>query len=428
MSRRGFLQISALAASAGALAACGGGSSSSGSGSGNAFVFANWGDSFGPIYDQAIADYERLKSVKVAKQASVPYDDYQTRFRTLIAGGSPPDVMRLNDDFLREMADKKQILDLSGRIKSSGVSPGDYFQSAFDFPQRPNGHLGYTIGTSPRVIYYNKTLFEKAGVPLPPTTWTRENWEWDDFLAAAKATTKAPDVWGALLTYDGGFENIWSVNNGGPGIFSADGRTFTLADHEGAEAMQWVSDLATRHRVAPPWAEVQRDFDTAMRMFAAGKVAMVQGPFALVGNFRKSVSNFEWDVAPIPARVNQKQEGSIALFVIPSKAKNPDAAWDFLHYLGGEEGGRFFARNGVLVPVHRAAADELTADKKSPQHISLFAEAAEHHASINSTVATAQAQEIYRPQLERVYAGEMSAQEALNGVRGQIEALLAKGS
>ncbi|WP_089773136.1 extracellular solute-binding protein [Ruania alba] len=73
----------------------------------------------------------------------MPFDDYQTRFRTLIAGGSPPDLMRLNDDFLREMSDKESILDIEPYLSESGVDTSDYFEGVLDFTALPNGRAAW---------------------------------------------------------------------------------------------------------------------------------------------------------------------------------------------------------------------------------------------------------------------------------------------
>ena len=117
------------------------------------------------------------------------FTDYQSRFRTLLAGGAPPDVMRLNDDFLREMSDKRQLLDLGDRLSSLDASA--LYQELYDFTDLPAGRGGLAIGTAPRVMYYNKTVLSAAGI-TPPRTWIADGWTWDDFLAAAKEVA-SPD-------------------------------------------------------------------------------------------------------------------------------------------------------------------------------------------------------------------------------------------
>ena len=161
------------------------------------------------------------------------------------------------------------------------------------------------------MIYYNVDWFKSAGVALPPTTWTDENWTWDDFLDAAKKLTKGTNKWGCMVYLDTGYEQTFSINNGSPtGIFSADGKKFTLADPKGIEAVEWVTDLTTKYHVQPPWSVLQGvNVDTTF--FSQQKVAMMFDTFQVTPYFRDNVKDFNWDIAPPPGKVNQDTESSI---------------------------------------------------------------------------------------------------------------------
>lgn len=421
LSRRGFLVATGGVAGALLLTSCGSPNSPTQSGG---ITTAGWNDGAGETINGPIREaFEKASGLKVTPQALVPFSDYQTRFRTLLAGGAPPSLMRLNDDFMREMSDKKTILDLNRYTRE--LDKSQYFENVFDFSDLPNGRAGLAVGTSPRVLFINKTMFEKKGVPLPPTTWTSDGWTWNDYLETAKALTGDGD-YGTVLVKDTAFENTWSTNNGGEGIFSEDGRRFTLADSEGIEAMQWAADLALKHQVAPTWAEIAPDQEE-QRMFASGRIGMFFSAMPVAGYLADNVTDFEWDIAPIPAKVNQYSEGSMVVMVIPEATSNPDDAWEFLKFITGEEGGTFFAERRTCVPLHRAAADALVSSSAgtAPENVQLFIDGADHNRSVNSTTATAAAVAIYRPQLQRALIGEISAKEALTSVRDQVEAELA---
>jgi multiple sugar transport system substrate-binding protein len=417
LSRRTFLTFLAAGAttSVGGCAFLGGGRSPDP----NAVTFANWSDTVSEMYTQILDQFERQTGVRVAPQADVSFDDYQSRFRTLLAGGSPPDVMRLNDDFLREMSDKRQLLDIAPLLSAADTS--DLYPELLDFTNLPAGHGGLAIGQSPRVVYYNKTLFAAAGIH-PPRTWTAEGWTWDDFLAAAKEVT-TPERYGAIVNPDTGYENTFAVNNGGQGIFSEDGRSFTLAEPEGYEAIQWVADLTLVHGVQPSWAEMLPE-NADVNYFASGRAAMLFATMSTASFMRKNVTDFEWDVAPVPGRVQQRQEGSNVVFVIPAKSRNPDQAWRLLHHLVSAPVGELFAGSGTYVPISSSAAQQVTASATGGENVALFAEALNHTAPVNSTTATSQAVQLYRPQLDGVYTGETTAEAALTAVRARVEEVL----
>ena len=426
LSRRSLLLGSAGVASAAFLAACarGGGDTPADE---NAISFVTWQDAgLDPLLPQLLEDFTAASGIEVEQQASVPFQDYQLRFRTSLAGNAPADVMNLNDNFLREMAGKDTLVDLTERVAAAGVE-SSWFPSAYEFPLYSGGRYGVVIGQGPNVIYYNKTMFEEAGVPLPPSTWTDENWKWEDFLEAAKALTKRDEVYGASLNATTPAEHIWPVNNGGTGTFSADGKKFAMADEVGYEAIQWVADLALVHQAAVPWSVLGPDVSLANRMFTGQQLGMMLSGMALVNYFRDNVTDFEWDVAPIPGHVRQQQETGVVVWVVPGKASNPDGAWEFLKYMSGPEGGKVFAENAALVPADVEAAKALTAQAATlaPANINIFIEAMDHHTMVPDTVGTAAAQALYRPVLGQIFSGELTAKEGLEGVRPQVEAVLA---
>lgn len=373
----------------------------------------------------AIQAFQDQRGTTVNVQPT-PTQDYETRMRTLLASGSPPDVMRIDDDLVRGFAEANQLLDLTSMIERDAVDTAAFTEELFSFTTQANGtHAAWVIGTQPRVIYYNKTAFEETGATLPPTTWTQENWTWDTFLETAKQLTVPDERWGALIYHDTAYEQTFSVNNGlEGGIYSPDGTSFTLADPQGIEAVQWATDLTCVHEVQPPWSQLQQD-GAANQLFVGGRVAMMLATFGQVPYYQANVSDFTWDVAPVPAKVAQRQEGSLIVFCIPKDAKNPEGAWELLKFLAEAEAATIFAETGFFIPALKDATSLIKASEKPPASIALFTEASAHQASVTPTTNQLRAEQVYRPQLDLVYTCEKSAEEVLTSVREQVESALA---
>jgi multiple sugar transport system substrate-binding protein len=103
------------------------------------------------------------------------------------------------------------------------------------------------------VVYYNKNLFDQAGVAYP-----QAGWSWDDFLKAAQALTKDTNGDGATDQYGVGTELeairlapfVWQ--NGGEIVDDPAKPTRLALDTPAAtEAFQWFVDLQVKHHVAP---------------------------------------------------------------------------------------------------------------------------------------------------------------------------------
>ncbi|HET6988024.1 MAG TPA: sugar ABC transporter substrate-binding protein [Kribbella sp.] len=421
LSRRRFLAGLTGIAAGGALAACGG-NGNAGGGSKKGLTFLNWEQVKGTPLEQAIQAYEKSSGTSVTVQPAVT-QEYDTKMRTLLAGGSPPDVMRINDDFVRGFSEQGALLDLQPYIEKDKLDTSAFAKEAYEFPKQTDGsHTAWVLGYQPRLIFYNVDLFKQAGVPLPPTTWSSTGWTWADFAdKAKKLTDPGKKQYGALVYLDTGYEQTFTVNHGSQtGIFSTDGRQFTLPDQKEVEALQWATDLTCKDKVQPPWSALQQD-NVQNQMFAQGKIAMMFATFGTVPYMRTTVKDFTWDVAPPPGDLEQKTESSVIVFCVPKTAKNPDQAWELLKFLAGEEGGKILLGGGAFTPINNKVAAQLAPNGKMPEHIALFGEAAKHLTATNQTKNTLGARELYRPALDQAYNCEKPVGDVLQQIKPQVE-------
>lgn len=106
-----------------------------------------------------------------------------------LAGNLPPDVIDIETKNLPSFAMRGAIADITDRAKSSKVNESDY--SGPDMQKVIFNGKWYAIpwDTAPAVIYYNKKLFDQAGVKYPPTVWGAAGWDWDSFLTTAHKLT-----------------------------------------------------------------------------------------------------------------------------------------------------------------------------------------------------------------------------------------------
>ena len=179
-------------------------------------TFLNWEEVKGTPLGQAIDDFQRLNpDIKVDVQPAVTGDAYDTKMRTVLAGNNPPDIFRINDDFVQEFTNNGTLTDLSPFVKESGVDESGYATEVFNFGRQEDGRLtSWQLGYQPAMVFYNKDAFKKAGVALPPTTWTSDDWDWDSFLDKAKALTSGDSQYGAIVVASTNYEQAFTHNNG----------------------------------------------------------------------------------------------------------------------------------------------------------------------------------------------------------------------
>ncbi|MGH2368235.1 MAG: ABC transporter substrate-binding protein [Chloroflexota bacterium] len=353
------------------------------------------------------------------------------KLRTLIAAGTPPDVSRLNDNYVLQFALDQVTQPMDPYLKQSGLRRKDFYELIYDVGIF-GGELGgkryaWPMGAAPRLLYLNLDLFRQAGGALPPNhTWDVPGWTMEDFLETAQRLSRPPEQWGTLIFHNTGYEQTWAVNFGHPtGVFSKDGKHFTLADPLATEAIQWVVDLSTRHQVQPAWDTAREQGN--WKLFAAGKIGMLYDTFARVGRLREDLQ-FAWDVAPLPKKKERRTVNSLITYVIPAGAKEPQGGWDVLEFFAGPFAAQVFAETGYVIPPHRTYAQEVVkaGEGQPPKAIHLFVEALDYH-TLPSLAArnVSELRKIYRPELYGpVHRGERTAREMLTSVRPAVEALL----
>jgi multiple sugar transport system substrate-binding protein len=357
-------------------------------------------------------------------------DDYDNKLLALYSAGNPPDVLRLNDDFVLGYKTKNLVAPLDRYVKASNQKREDFYAAVYDFPVYDGKHYSWFLGANPRLVFYNADLFKKEGIPLPPAKWEPSGWTFDDFVETARRLTRTqtpPGLYGASNYDDTGNEQTLAVNNGSPtGIFSKDGRQFTLADPPGHEAVQWIADLTNRHRVQPT-RQVADELKGPDDMFVNEQLAMWFNNTGTINRLRRDTS-FAWDVTPTPMRARRMMEASVQTYALAVGAKNPDNGWRLLQFFTDEEVARIFIDNGYVIPARKTfAGDYVAANKgKHPANMALIVESFNHHTQPHQTLDTQGARQIYRgTNLNEIWDGKVTAKDGLTRVRAQVEAVIA---
>ncbi|MDR1905023.1 MAG: extracellular solute-binding protein, partial [Treponema sp.] len=277
-----------------------------------------------------------------------------------------------------------------------------------------------------RLIIYNKDALKEAGLPEPPSKWGDPSWNWDTFRDyAIKLTKRQGNVttqWGVVGYGDGALEQIWTSNINGVGLFSADGKA-TGANKESREAIQYLADLIHKDKVHPLWGESNTGAKCD-NIFVSGQAAMyINGTFGF-SKLRESAT-FDWDVAPEPMKKYSYNEGSLVLYGIPAKTKNPDLAAKFLFYLGEEFAQKIFAEKGNVPITKKYAEKYYIQPGVKPTRQQVVLDGMNYHKGVSYSDYTDEGKRLYRVYLHQVWAGEMGVEEAMSKAEVEVEAALA---
>lgn len=270
------------------------------------------------------------------------FDDYFTKLITRAASHSLPCLISMQAQRAEGIGSLFQPLD--DRIAASNVRPGDFDPAIlkglrYDSHQRA---LPYDLG--PYVLYYNKTMFDRVGVPEPDPDWTMR-----DFMAAARKLT-GHGTYGFVTD---AYPDRWfpfALNRGAD--YRRNGR-LDLTDDKLVDAFRWTTGLVSKEKVAAPVPATSAG-TWALDQWHSGNAAMVvDGPWDLI-NTKQNV-DFEFGIVPVPAgRGGQVSLTSGSGFGISRDCANPEAAWKAVQVMTSPKAERYLADQGRAFPARTA--------------------------------------------------------------------------
>lgn len=356
---------------------------------------------------------------------------FDEKLKAMMAAGTPPDIARINDDYLVGYALHDYLEPLDKYIEKYGPSKKeDYIDFFWEWPIVNGHHYIWINGATSRLFYVNEDLFKAVGLALPPRKWESPQWTWDHMLQTAQKLTqdkngdKVPDIWGVAIFHDTGCEQTWSMNNGADGIYSKDGRKFTLASPKGIEAMQYLADLAYKYKVHPPKALY--DQQSPLDLFAGGKLAMFFADTRVIPYLRQNAKGFEYAVRPVPMRVRGRQEGSLDTQGIIKGAKNPESAYKWLKFIASEKGQAIIAKSGYTMGLTpRWIEKYFLQTDLLPKDQDVIVESLHYYTPVPKATEVERARQIYRPKLDNLWNGRQTAEQVLLSVKAEVEKLIA---
>ncbi|MBN1874583.1 MAG: sugar ABC transporter substrate-binding protein [Anaerolineae bacterium] len=373
-----------------------------------------------------LAAYQRLVAAFEAQYPEIDIElrhvpgqgDYRQKLAADFAAGSPPDVMLLNYRRFASFAGREGLEPLGDYLaKSSQLHEEDFFAMAIASFYWDEQLWCIPQNISSLVVYYNRDLFDAAGVPYPADDWT-----WDDFLALARALTRDVDGDGVIDEYGAGIDpNLFRLapfiwQNGGelvayPVSGDQNPTRLSLDTPAALEAFQWFVDLQVREHVVP---------DAVAEAAESGETRFLNGRLAMYFNSRRGVptyrtiEDFAWDVAPLPRRVQAAGILHSDGYCMAARAANKDAAWMFIEFSNSVAGQTLVAATGRTVPSLRTVAESpaFLDPTQPPANNRVYVDTLSTLKRVPVMVEWAAIEETTGREIERAFYGDVPVAEA----------------
>ncbi|MCF6302366.1 MAG: extracellular solute-binding protein [Devosiaceae bacterium] len=369
--------------------------------------------------DILIENFEAANPDITVIQTTFPYADYRTKVAASIPAGQGPDVVQLFYGWLNDYVDADLI-----RPLPTDMFPPEQIEAEF-FPmvqamKRDGAYMALPTAVRALALFYNKRLFEEAGIEAPPETL-------DELVDIAAALTKRDGSGNitqvGITTGMNAQDHHWwrevLVRQFGGSPYTDDYKTVTYNDAAGIAALQWYADLETTHGVT------QSGFmDEPQAAFKAGRAGMhIDGSFRI--GALNSTRGLEWGVAELPAGPDGMRSNYSSYWVnaVTSKAEGEkqEAALKFMAYLTSDEAMQIWLETVGELPAKPTAA--LTDANKADPVFGPFVEGLGYARTTIFANESGQRQ-VVMDALQRILLEDASAETALGEAAATEQALL----
>lgn len=307
---------------------------------------------------QVIAQYEKLHPLVHIHRIIVPESEFDSKLDALYAAGTPPDIFNhWGVDGFADYYAKGMIQSISPYIKKYHFNINQIPAGVLKFSVHKGQYWGIPITTAPTFIVYNKTLFEKHHLPIPPTSWTDKSWNYKTFMHDAQVLTTntgnaATETWG-FNPWGASWGPRWTYAwlwNGDP-FSKTGGRTNEAAYRTGVvttadaatnpgvvDAVRWLAGLVKAH-ISPVPASGAAAGAAPDPMFS-GRVGMEGDIMFWLAEAPTIKPTFKWGLAPLPWMTSTQPTGPrfTDIWMLAKGASHPNTAFQFMEYISSGKG------------------------------------------------------------------------------------------
>jgi len=312
------------------------------------------------IIDGFVSDFEKKNpDISVNAIYSGNYNDARIKALAAIKAGKPAQLAVMFSIDVYDLIEQDAIVSFSDIAKTNADQK--WIKSFYPSLMENGTTLGKVWGVpfqrSTIVMYYNKDMFQRAGLnpEQPPRTWE------EMVSMGKKLTTK--DHWGAMIPSTG--YPYWMfgalTKENGKTLMEQDGKKTFFDDDKVVEALEYWKDLSTKYNVMPKGTI---EWGTLRKNFLEGKTAMMWHSTGNLTTVKKNAS-FNFGVAMLPKNVMRGTPTGGGNFYIFKKTtpKEKIAALKFIKFMTSPEISAKWSMGTGYIGISKAAYD--TADLKS---------------------------------------------------------------
>lgn len=257
------------------------------------------------------------------------YDNYFVQMQIRVVAGTAPDAYEMNYENFVSYAKKGVLMDMAPLFKKTVFDTSVLNKNALQAFQTDGAQFGLPGSFSNVVLFYNKDLFDKAGIDYPSKDWT---WK-EEQAAAEKINNLNRRIYGIYHPVQ--FWEFYKVVQQNGGSFLNENQTqFTIDSPQNIETLQFMVDRILKSNVMPTEAQLagMRDWD----LFKSGRLGMLVTGIWAFPEFTRDIQ-FNWDIQVEPGNSNKATHFFANGYVINKKSPVSQAAFEWIKFLSASK-------------------------------------------------------------------------------------------
>lgn len=370
------------------------------------------------MYNKLLESYKKTHPNVNMEVIVAPYGEFTEKVTSMIASGNPPDITWWSEDSLTYFADKGYFVELDSSVKKWGAEwdVNDFYPSTLEAGSW-NGKLYAIPFSAPApVLFYNKKLFDEAGLKYPD-----ENWTWDDFDVAVRKISKgegASKVYGIDNLLDKGkeWQSLLSLIRSYGGDFMNDKKTKCIINSQQSafalkKYMEWVKGgQSTKPGISAP--------------FEQNRVGMFLGFQSMNARF-EGVKDLSYDITFVPkGPAGRILRSGFAGLVVLKSTKYKKESLDLLRFLASKEGIK--AQSVYFGPPRKSVglSQEYLNPATPPSNKKVFIESLQYSSVTEHFPLFVKANLMAQEEVDLMVEGKQSVEETLQKIQTRINNLL----
>lgn len=324
--------------------------------------YYDWDTVDGSVIDAFMAENPDI----IVEVYDVSANSDRTTQLDILAMSGDIDVMPIADGDQFTRFEQGMMANLDELIAQYGIDMDASFGDYASWAQMDGSYYAVPYRTSRTALYYNKNIFDAAGVAYPTDEWTL-----DEYVKTAEAISAWGKTNGGVYgTYSHTYGNEWAI------IAAQKGDWYTPDGMCNIKDSVWVNALKMRNYLDSngmqmPYSEIKASGTVINSSFLGGKEGMVMAGSWLVRDMKKTEKfpfDFSVGITAVPLLDNTvagpRGNFSVSVLGIPETSKNKEAAFRFITYLEMQNSNAIAATGNVpcYIPAYSDALIETFAN------------------------------------------------------------------